>query len=105
MSYIYECPACGHRPDGEQKKQSWIFTCKSSCPSPIVVCATVKVEAIQAWNNQVCEISSRRRFIRKSEKDRRFTRGDDFAGDAWLDLATGNIVYTAVGVDRNRCHG
>jgi hypothetical protein len=37
------------------------------------------------------------RFIRVPEHDRRIRRGDDFAGDAWLDLATGEVIYVAVG--------
>lgn len=41
------------------------------------------------------------RFVRVPEQDRRIGRGDDFAGDAWLDRHTGQIVYGAVGVDRN----
>lgn len=41
------------------------------------------------------------RFIRAPQHDRRIGRGDDFAGDAWLDQRTGEIEYGAVGVDRN----
>lgn len=41
------------------------------------------------------------RFTRIPEQDRRIGRGDDFAGDAWLDRNTGQIAYGAVGVDRN----
>lgn len=42
------------------------------------------------------------RYERKPEHDRRIKRWDDFAGDAWLDTATGEIVYGAVGHDRNQ---
>lgn len=42
------------------------------------------------------------RYERRPEYDRRIRRGDDFAGDAWLDQETGKIVWGAVGVDRNR---
>jgi hypothetical protein len=41
------------------------------------------------------------RYLRQPDQDRRFARGDDFAGDAWLDTETGAIVYTVVGYDRN----
>lgn len=41
------------------------------------------------------------RYLRKPEADRRISRGDDFAGDAWLDTQTGETVYTVVGFDRN----
>ena len=39
------------------------------------------------------------RYKRKPEHDKRIRRGDDFAGDAWLDTETGNIVYGVVGYD------
>lgn len=42
------------------------------------------------------------RYERKPEHDRRIGRGDDFSGDAWIDSKTGEIVYGAVGRDRNR---
>ena len=42
------------------------------------------------------------RYERKPEHDRRIKRGDDFAGDAWLDTMTGKIVYGTVGYDRNQ---
>lgn len=42
------------------------------------------------------------RYVRKPEADRRISRGDDFAGDAWLDMHTGETVYTVVGFDRNQ---
>jgi hypothetical protein len=35
-------------------------------------------------------------FTRAPEHDRRIGRGDDFAGDAWMD-STGAITYTVVG--------
>jgi hypothetical protein len=41
------------------------------------------------------------RYIRQQQHDRRIGRGDDFAGDAYEDTATGVIVYVAVGVDPN----
>lgn len=41
------------------------------------------------------------RYIRQPDHDRRIARGDDFAGDAWLDTETGAIVYSVVGYDRN----
>lgn len=34
---------------------------------------------------------------RVPEKDRRIERGDDYAGDAWRYIVTGEIKYTAVG--------
>jgi len=43
----------------------------------------------------------RPRFERRPDQDRRIRRGDDFAGDAWLDRKTGRIVYSVVGHDRN----
>jgi hypothetical protein len=42
-----------------------------------------------------------KRFVRVPAFDRRIARGDDFAGDAWLDKASGQVVYSAVGRDRN----
>lgn len=42
------------------------------------------------------------RYERMPQHDRRIARGDDFAGDAWRDTWTGEIVYGAVDVDRNR---
>lgn len=42
-----------------------------------------------------------KRYERVPQFDRRFARGDDFAGDAWRDRWTGKIEYGAVGVDRN----
>lgn len=41
------------------------------------------------------------RYVRAPEHDRRISRGDDFAGGAWLDTVTGEIVYGAVGYDKN----
>ena len=43
----------------------------------------------------------KQRYIRWPSEDRRFARGDDWAGDAWLDMHTGKIVWSAVGWDRN----
>ncbi len=37
------------------------------------------------------------RYIRRPDHDRRFARGDDFAGDAWHDRDTDQIVYCVVG--------
>lgn len=39
------------------------------------------------------------RFTRAPEHDRRIRRGDDFAGDAWVDRVTGAVRYVAVGVE------
>jgi hypothetical protein len=47
------------------------------------------------------EIAARPRYSRMPAADKRIARGDDFAGDAWLDTATGDTVYTVVGFDRN----
>ena len=44
---------------------------------------------------------SEQKYERKSEFDRRISRGDDFAGDAWLNKLTGDIEWGAVGRDRN----
>jgi hypothetical protein len=41
-------------------------------------------------------------FTRLPEHDRRVANGDDFAGDAWRNEATGEIVYSIVGGDMNR---
>lgn len=41
------------------------------------------------------------RYQRQPQRDRRIKRGDDFAGDAWLDTKTGQIVYGVVGYDYN----
>lgn len=37
-------------------------------------------------------------WMRTPEHDKRIANGDDFAGDAWKYLPTGEIKYTAVGV-------
>lgn len=47
---------------------------------------------------------SEQRYIRQAQHDRRIARGDDWAGDAWLDTRTGQIVYMVVGHDPNREH-
>lgn len=44
-------------------------------------------------------------YERKPEHDRRIARGDDFAGNAYLDTTTGEIIWVAVGVDPNRVWG
>src|SRR5690606_34380408 len=36
-------------------------------------------------------------WVRAPQHDRRISRGDDFAGDAWMDRQTGTIRYVAVG--------
>lgn len=41
------------------------------------------------------------RFVRSPQHDKRVPRGDNFAGDAWIDQETGQIVYGVVGHDRN----
>ena len=41
------------------------------------------------------------RYARQPQNDRRFARGDDFAGDAWQDTQTGEVTYTVVGHDPN----
>jgi hypothetical protein len=50
------------------------------------------------------------RYKRKPELDKRISRGDDFAGDAWEDTAIiydganlqpGEIIYVVVGHDPN----
>jgi hypothetical protein len=41
------------------------------------------------------------RFVRAPDHDMRVAHGDDFAGDAWLDRKTRQIVYGTVGHDRN----
>jgi|GEM_PF-7108006 len=41
------------------------------------------------------------RYVRAPEEDRRFARGDDFAGNAWRDTITGEIRHVAVGHDPN----
>lgn len=50
----------------------------------------------------VCNGAGRtKRFVRTPDCDKRIANGDDFAGDAWLDQETRQIVYGAVGHDRN----
>lgn len=41
------------------------------------------------------------RYIRQEQHDKRIARGDDFAGDAWLDKETDEVVYGVVGHDMN----
>lgn len=36
-------------------------------------------------------------WVRAPQHDRRISRGDDFAGDAWMDRQTGTIRYVVVG--------
>lgn len=36
-------------------------------------------------------------YERAPEHDKRIRRGDDFAGDAWRDIKTGEIRWVAVG--------
>lgn len=36
-------------------------------------------------------------WVRAPQHDRRISRGDDFAGDAWMDRQTGTIRFVAVG--------
>jgi hypothetical protein len=51
---------------------------------------------------KLCQATDKtKRFFRIHAYDRRIARGDDFAGDAWLDKASGRIAYSAVGHDRN----
>ncbi len=38
---------------------------------------------------------------RKPKLDKRIARGDDFAGDAWVNILTGTVRYVAVGVTLN----
>jgi|LNAQ01.1.fsa_nt_gb hypothetical protein len=45
-------------------------------------------------------------FERAPEHDRRFARGDDFAGDAWRRLDDGHLRWVSVGrhlVERHQC--
>lgn len=42
------------------------------------------------------------RYVRDPVHDRRFARGDDFAGDAWRDTATGRLRMCFVGYDPNQ---
>ncbi len=42
-------------------------------------------------------VMPKERWTRVPPLDRRVARGDDFAGDAWLDRETGTTRYTAVG--------
>ena len=52
------------------------------------------------WYAGVCSICNGHgktaRFVRVPGCDKRIGRGDDFAGDAWLDQITRRIVYSAV---------
>lgn len=41
------------------------------------------------------------RWARAPEHDRRVQHGDDFAGDAWRDVCTGEVAWGGVGQDRN----
>jgi len=42
------------------------------------------------------------RNIRVQSKDRRQSLGDDFSGDAWRDLATGELFYVPIGFNASR---
>src|ERR1700730_3428030 len=41
------------------------------------------------------------RYIRKPEHDKRIARGDDYAGDAWLDTWTDRLRWGVVGHNMN----
>lgn len=43
-------------------------------------------------------------FERMPEHDRRVGRGDDFAGDAWRNAETGQVMWSGVGVDLNAAY-
>jgi hypothetical protein len=57
------------------------------------------------WYAAACPVckgaGETQRFVRAPDCDKRLANGDDFAGDAWLDQKTRQIVYGAVGHDRN----
>lgn len=36
-------------------------------------------------------------WMRDPRKDKRFAWGDDYAGDAWVNVNTGEVHYVAVG--------
>jgi hypothetical protein len=42
------------------------------------------------------------RNVRVPSEDRRQSRGDDFNGDAWRDLATGELFYVPAGFNASR---
>jgi hypothetical protein len=42
------------------------------------------------------------RNMRVPSEDRRQSRGDDFSGDAWRDLATGELFFVPVGFNASR---
>lgn len=42
-----------------------------------------------------------KRFVRSPAYNRRIKNGDDFTGDAWIDMLKGRIVYCAVNYDIN----
>jgi len=54
-----------------------------------------------AWCEQIADASALKSappgYERAPEHDRRFSRGDDFAGDAWRNRRTGALRYVAVG--------
>lgn len=45
------------------------------------------------------------RYKRTPEHDRRIACSDSFAGDAWLDTKSGEIVYAVVGYDMSLMEG
>lgn len=57
------------------------------------------------WYEVACTVCNgfgeTKRFVRIPGCDKRNSRGDDFAGDAWFSQETGRIVYAAVGHDMN----
>jgi hypothetical protein len=42
-------------------------------------------------------------YIRAPQHDKRFARGDDYAGDAWRNAETGEIKMVAVGHSPANC--
>lgn len=93
------CPACGRfdyeqRPTEEEAAAIRRLSCECS------YCHTRSNQP----PGDLCHACSRgimRRYVR-TKPDLRIRHGDDFAGDAWLDLHTNKITYTAVGGDPNR---
>lgn len=60
-----------------------------------------------ASGSSIADSLARRVWIREPAADRRIRRGDDFAGDAWRHIRTGELRYTAVGheLEEEGAHG
>jgi hypothetical protein len=59
------------------------------------------------WRAIIATYRNSQMWQRKPGLDKRIARGDDFAGDAWINMGTGEVRYVAVGqsmTNKSDCH-